>query len=98
MRVSELRNVLLDYEIFLAPNEESAMVSGRAIQCVSVECEDVHAVQHVVPDVWLLNVRQLLEQLVEVLQRLRQGIQCEFELSDRGLPEVLIVVQIVSTW
>lgn len=34
---------------------------------------------------------------MEVLKRLWQRVQGEFELADRRLPEVIIVIQIIAT-
>lgn len=85
--------LLFDQQVLLAPNEKSTMIARRIAQCITIQCQYIQALQHEVQNIWLLNVGQLNQQLVYVLQRLRQRIQCEFELSDRGVPEVLLIFQ-----
>lgn len=66
------------------------MLVGRQRQHIAVQRQRPQALQHVVQDVRLLDGRQLGQQLVDVLQRLRQAVQIVLELADGRLPELLL--------
>lgn len=63
------------------------MLVGGQRQHVTVQRQRVQALQYVVEDVRLVDRRQLGQQLVDVLQRLRQTVQVVLEAADGRLPE-----------
>lgn len=71
------------------------MVTGRPCQRISVQRQRIQTLQHVVQNIGLLNGRQLGQQLMNVLQRLRQSVQCELEFADRCMPEIITILHFV---
>lgn len=63
-----------------------------------MQSQDIETLQHVVENVRFTDIWQLLQQLVEILQRLWQCVQRELEFPDRSRPEVFIVIQVVAHW
>lgn len=71
------------------------MILGRICQCVTMQCHRIQTLKHEIQNVRLLDVRQLDEQLMDILQWLRQCVQRNFEFAHRRVPIVLAIVVII---